>query len=89
MLMGYSPGLGCPLQFLRSLSSCRSSPIRASQYSAASLSLWWARLSSCWEAGSLEHRCFVPPNPRMQSTGRTNPSSARALIADGDQRNVD
>ena len=28
-----------------------------------------------------------PPNPRMQPTGRSVPSSARALIADGDQWN--
>jgi hypothetical protein len=29
----------------------------------------------------------VLPNPLMQLTGRTVPSSARALAADGDQRN--
>ena len=30
----------------------------------------------------------VPPNPRMQPTGRSVPSSARVLIAAGDQWNV-
>jgi hypothetical protein len=29
------------------------------------------------------------PNPRMQPTGRTGPSSARVLLAGGDQRHVD
>jgi hypothetical protein len=29
------------------------------------------------------------PNKQMQPTGRNVPSSARALIADGDQRNVE
>ena len=30
-----------------------------------------------------------PPNPQMQPTGRTVPSSARVLIADGDQWNIE
>jgi hypothetical protein len=38
--------------------------------------------------GAPEPMC-EPPNPQMQPTGRTVPSSARVLIADGDQRNVE
>ena len=30
----------------------------------------------------------LPPNPRMQPTGRSVPNSVRALPADGGQRNV-
>jgi hypothetical protein len=37
--------------------------------------------------GALGSMC-EPPNPRMQPTGRMVPSSGRALLADGDQRNV-
>jgi hypothetical protein len=36
--------------------------------------------------GAPESTC-EPPNPQIQPTGRTVPNSARALIADGDQRN--
>ena len=43
---------------------------------------------------SLEGRCdhgfvAVPPNHRLQLTGAPAPSSARGLIRDGDQRNVE
>ena len=31
----------------------------------------------------------VPPNHRLQLTGTPGPSSARELIADGDQRNLE
>ncbi len=31
----------------------------------------------------------VPPNHRLQLTGAPAPSSARGLIRDGDQRNVE
>jgi hypothetical protein len=54
----------------------------------------WARRSEQGEAavslptGALEPMC-EPPNTQMQPTGRTVPSSARVLIAAGDQRNVE
>ena len=32
-------------------------------------------------------RTCEPPNPQMQPTGRTVPSSARVLLAAGEQRN--
>jgi hypothetical protein len=39
------------------------------------------------ESVALIPQCLLP-NPRMQPTGRMGPGSARALPADGGQRNV-